>query len=68
MHSKIRYYMSLRNLTIKEIAKNLNISRTQLSKKINGHNELKLSEIIEILKLLNVEFDDLFTDKKIKEV
>jgi len=60
--------MSLRNLTIKEIAKNLNISRTQLSKKINGHNELKLSEIIEILKLLNVEFDDLFTDKKIKEV
>lgn len=46
-----------KGITQLEMAKGLGISTTSLCRKINGHNELTLSEVIKIMKTLGLTDD-----------
>ena len=56
------YLLSLKGLKRKNIADNLGIAQTTLNKKIKGDIRITLEEIISIMKLLDMSFDEIFTE------
>ena len=54
------YLLSLKGLKRKNVAQKLGIAQTTLNKKIKGDIRITLEEIISIMKLLNMSFDEIF--------
>ena len=46
--------LAVQHLTFKDLASKMNISKSSLSKKINGKSRLTLQDIIQICKILDI--------------
>lgn len=55
------YLLSIKGLKRKNVADKLGIAQTTLNKKIKGDIRISLEEIIMIMELLNMSFDEIFT-------
>lgn len=64
----IKEIMQERNVPTKVVANNLGVDVSTISKILNGHRELKVSELAKIAQSLEVRIIDLFTwpDKYVK--
>lgn len=56
----IKIYQIKQNLTLDDIAKKLQISRSGLYKKMSGRNEFTISEAKKILSMLGMKFEEVF--------
>lgn len=65
--NKLKSYLALRGMTIKDLAETIGMSISTLSNKINGRNEFTASEIAQIQTVLNIP-DEEVLDIFIKEV
>ncbi len=61
---KIRSFRKNKKMTQREIATKLNISHQQLHKYELGENKISSSKLFIISKILKIEIDDFFLDKK----
>lgn len=55
--------MRIKDISIRDLADEINIGKTSLHNKLNGKTELKLSEAIKIANYFNVSVDELFCSK-----
>lgn len=55
------YLLSIKGLKRKNVADKLGIAQTTLNKKIKGDIRISLEEIIMIIELLDMSFDEIFT-------
>ena len=65
--NKLKSYLALRGMTIKDLAERIGMSISTLSNKINSRNEFTASEIAQIQMVLNIP-DEEVLDIFIKEV
>ena len=65
--NKLKSYLALRGMTIKDLAERIGMSISTLSNKINSRNEFTASEIAQIQTVLNIP-DEEVLDIFIKEV
>ena len=66
---RIKELMKIKNITIEELSKKLNLSKNMVKNKLEGNDEFCISEmakIKEIFKLDLKDFDDLFFGENTK--
>lgn len=54
---KVKNLMKKRNMTIKELAKQMGVTSKTLSRKLNGEQEFCVSEILTIIKVFNLSIE-----------
>lgn len=65
--NNLKYYLELRGMTQKELAKRLSISQSAVTNWINGKNFPDIDMVAEICKVLNVSVVELFGCNKTNE-
>lgn len=65
VYPKLKYYRAEYNLSMREMAEKLNISKNAYFRKENGYTTFYLDEIRKILEIFNCNFDDIFFKKDV---
>lgn len=60
---RFNYLLHKKGVKKKELAEKLNIKPDSLNRKLSGVNKFYLEEVIEIIKILKMSFEQIFLEK-----